>query len=224
MLTDTMLVARSGNSKTGPIPVTYRTTRTCPTACPFLPTNGGGCYASGRIFALADRGARDVTAEDARTTLAKREAGARYMRDRVSGDLVTAEGTFDWDYLVAIAKYARDAGLTVFGYTHAWRLLTKRDVARIRKTGYVLNASCETEADVRAATKLGLPTVLVGNEWTEGAMLGPRRVVTCLAQTRDTDCASCGLCASPDRAAVVRFEVHGPARGRARTTLAALAA
>jgi hypothetical protein len=223
VLTDTKLVAQSGNSKTGPIPVTYRTDATCPTTCPLLPTNGGGCYASGRLFALARKWTDDITFEEAVAVLNRAPRNATLLRDRVVGDLVTADGEFDWQYIETITAAAQAVGLKPFGYTHAWRLLTAADVQRIKALGYALNASCETEQDVLDATALGLPTVLAGDSWTDGQMIGERRVVTCLETTRNLNCAACGLCAT-DRAAVVRFPVHGSARGRARNTLAALVA
>ena len=41
------ITARSRNEKTGPIPVTTTTAKTCPTSCPFNHKNDGGCYAYG---------------------------------------------------------------------------------------------------------------------------------------------------------------------------------
>lgn len=213
-LTNVHIVAQSGNAKTGVMPVTYRTAETCPTTCPFLPRNlggAGGCYGTGRIFGIAGKYATSMSTADAISKLARAPKGARYMRDRVVGDVVTPTGEFDAPYVAAIAHVAETAGLKVFGYTHAWPMFTADDVQMIKVSGYVMNASCETENDVRVAVSLGMPTVIAGDSWTDGDIVGGRRIVTCPAQTRDdVTCASCGLCAKPDRACTVRFLLHGP--------------
>lgn len=225
------VVARSGNSKTGPIPVTYRPMGTCEPTCAFLPSSedGGGCYGTGRIFALAGKYARDVSHDIAAGILARRDRAARFLRDRVVGDVVTSRGTIDHGYIAAVALLARDAALIPFGYTHAWRRMTREDVARIAASGYVLNASCETREDVRAAITLGLPVTIASDNVEDGEIITApgidgapvsRRIVTCPAQTReDTSCASCGLCARPNRAACVRFLIHGTARKRAAASV-----
>jgi hypothetical protein len=148
---------------------------------------------------------------------------ATILRDRIVGDLVTPEGTFDWEYLLELAWAARNEGLTPFGYSHAWRMLGPDDVATIKESGYVLNASCETEQDVIDATALGLPVVLTGDHWVEGSKIAKRRVMTCPAQTEpDTTCSTCKLCSLPNRNTVIRFLIHGPTRRKARATIAAL--
>ena len=44
-MTHYQLTKVSGNSKTGPIPVSTSSKSTCPKACPFRRDNEGGCYA-----------------------------------------------------------------------------------------------------------------------------------------------------------------------------------
>jgi len=213
------IVAQSSNSKTGPIPVTYRGKDTCPTSCPFL---DNGCYGDGRIFALAHKFRQSITLDRARQILDKRKESARYLRDRVVGDILTPAGKVDWQYLTAISLLGRQAGLTVFGYTHAWKLLRKRDVSRLAKLGYVMNASCETEREVSRAVALGMPTVITNGEIPEGEIIAGKRMITCPAQVRDgITCATCGLCAKNDRTVVIRFIPHGPSRKRAERAIAA---
>lgn len=216
-MTNTHMVAMSGNTKTGPMPVTYRTADTCPTSCPFLPANQGGCYGSGRIFGIAAKYASELTVEKAASILARSPRGAKYLRDRVVGDVVANDGSFDITYVETIAGVARDAGLIPFGYTHHWGAMTADDVARTVTSGYVMNASCETADDITRAVSLGMPAVVTGDAWADGDVVAGRRIVTCPAQTRDdVDCSSCGLCAKPNRAATVRFLVHGPTKMAAR--------
>ena len=222
-LTDLQVVARSGNAKTGPIPVTYRPERTCEPTCPLL---RAGCYGTGRIFASAERHAKTVTRDDVAATLRKASPTARFLRDRVVGDVVTVDAsgvvTFDLQYVETIGELAADAGLRAFGYSHAWRRMSPADVAAVAASGYVLNASCETVGDVADAIALGLPATIANDDVAEGTIINDRRVVTCPAQTRDdVTCASCGLCARPERKSVVRFRIHGTARRKAAASVAA---
>lgn len=228
-LTNVHIVATSGNAKTGPMPVTYRPVQTCPRTCAFLPKSeggNGGCYGTGRIFGIASKYATAETSHaDAVAKLNRAPRGAKYMRDRVVGDIVAPDGTADVDYLTSIAAAAAAVDLTPFGYTHGFDLLTPGDVQRVAAAGYVLNASCETIEDVRRAVAKGLPaTIVAGPELEDGTEVrthdGMRRVVTCPAQTReDVSCASCGLCAKPRRAAVVRFLPHGTAVRQAEASI-----
>jgi hypothetical protein len=222
LLADVHLTARSGNAKTGDIPVTYRPMTTCEPTCPFLPTGAvGGCYGTGRIFGMAAKYAATVTLDSLRAKLSKRNPAARFMRDRVVGDVINPDGTIAHGYIRAIAIVAREASLIPFGYTHAWRRMTSDDVRTIADTGYVMNASCESREDVRHAVSLGMPTVIASDIVEDGETFTrpdgvTLRVVTCPAQTReDVTCASCGLCARADRRAVVRFNIHGTAKRRA---------
>lgn len=237
------VTAQSGNAKTGPIPVTYRPVTTCAHDCAFLPTSHaeqlvregkrsadlptiGGCYGTGRIFGMAGKYAATVSRESIRAKLANAPRSARYLRDRVVGDVVDESGEIDHAYIEAIADLATEADLVPFGYTHAWRKMTRDDVDRIADAGYVMNASCETRDDVRQAIDLGMPVTIASDIVEDGETFTrpdgkTLRVVTCPAQTREgTTCASCGLCAKPERAAVVRFEIHGTARKRAAQTVA----
>lgn len=212
-----LLVARSSNTKTGNIPVTYLGRETCPSSCPFLLN---GCYGDGRIFALAHKLARALSLSEARAILAKRDKSAKYLRDRVVGDLVTATGKFNIRHVRDIARLAREHALVPFGYTHAWRTMTRQDVTDVKAAGYVLNASCETLDDVRQAIEIGMPTVITNDDVREGSIVDGMRVITCPAQTRDNvSCATCGLCAKPDRKVVIRFLVHGPSKVRARSAV-----
>ena len=222
MIESVHVVADSGNSKTGRIPVTHRPMTTCPSTCPFLPTGPvGGCYATGRIFGMADRYSGSITLDDAVARVRKgMHAGARYLRDRVAGDVVTAAGRLDRAYVAAITTVATSNGLTPFGYTHAWRTFTPADRAWLQSSGYVMNASTETPAGAARAVRLGMPTVIANGIVPEGTMIEGKRVVTCPAQTRDdVSCASCGLCAKPNRSCIIRFMPHGSAVRKAERAI-----
>lgn len=226
IIQDVHLVAASANRKTGPIPVTSRPMKTCPTDCPFLPTGEqGGCYGTGRMFASAQRHSRDLGVEEAtwRVRLGK-DAEARILRDRVVGDVLGPDGKLDRSYVEAIAKVATDNGLTAFGYTHAWRHFGLDELAWLRRqlrAGYVMNLSTETRAGIRRAALTGLPVVVVNDQIAEGEIVAGRRVVTCPNETRGVTCNDCRLCANPKRTSIIRFHPHGIAVNRARAAVGA---
>lgn len=221
---DVHVIAKSGNRKTGSIPVTYRPMTTCPTDCPFLPTGTiGGCYGTGRLFGMAAKHSGKIDVESAtwKVRLGK-ERGARYLRDRVVGDVVTPEGTLDREYIAGITQVALANKLVPFGYTHAWKQFTEQDMSFLLDSGYVMNASTETHEDAERAIAAGMQAVIVDDDTPEGSIVAGRRLVTCPAEVRDdVSCASCGLCAKPNRTVLIRFTTHGIARAKARRAVAA---
>jgi len=207
----------SGNAKTGPIGVSYRSEDTCPDTCPFL---RNGCYGTGRLWGMANKASRGMTVGQIIDAMRKASRkGARIFRDRVLGDIAGPDGL---DYVHAIAYAARQADVVPFGYTHAWRTLSASDVADMRASGYVMNASCETVEDIRKAVELGLDTVLVNDDIADGTKVAGRTVVQCPEQTgRVSSCAECGICARPGRRNVIRFAIHGTGKRKATAAVAA---
>lgn len=201
----------SGNTKTGPMGVSYRAESTCPTDCAFYRS---GCYGTGRLWGYANRASLGMSLTAATDAIRKASRkGARYFRDRVLGDIALPDGTADVGYLLTIAAACEPVGVKPYGYTHAWRRMSRADVDQVRASGYALNASCETVEDITAAVELGLDPVLVNDNIPEGARIAGRKVVTCPEQTgRVENCATCGICAQTDRRNVIRFQVHGTAK------------
>lgn len=221
VLTDVVVSAKSSNPKTGPMPTISRPIETtCPTTCAFLPKALGGngkCYANGRINGITKKFSADMSVSAIVAKINKGKAkGARYLRDRVVGDII-APGTArdattevaDLDYVLAVADIAQQTGVTAFGYTHAYDLLSDVDVLAIAASGYVMNASCNTVEDIERAVAMGLPTTYAGDDLADGDVIAGRRILTCPEQTgKAPDCATCGLCAKPNRAATIRFLLH----------------
>lgn len=219
-LTDVVISARSANAKTGPMPTISRPIElSCPSSCPMLPRALGGngqCYQNGRGNGTVRKFARDFSVEEAAAKINGGKAkDARYIRDRVGGDIMTAgpldpDAVPDLDYLASVQAVAELTELTAYGYSHAWAQLSPQDVP----AGYVLNASTNTTAELRSAVDAGWPTTIASDDTDEifdGAVIGGRRVITCPEQTgRAADCASCGLCAkgTDARAVTVRFRIH----------------
>lgn len=200
----TMVTLRSSNKKTGPMAVTSREQRSCPVGCPFY---SNGCYATGRIFAMPRKHGRpDVEAVRALVD----HPLPHGLRLNVSGDFLAEDGSPDLEYIDACNAVA-DAhpGKTIIAYTHAWRELD-RSLFRFN-----VNASCETEEDVRAAYAAGWQAVIVNGEL--GSDIDGHRVVRCPAETRDeVTCASCGACGADTRTRpVISFTAHGAGKGRA---------
>lgn len=221
------LTPASGNRKTGPIPVSSRPDDTCPRDCPFLPTGPtGGCYGTGYLFGSARKYSTDTTVEAATEKLKKGVLkSARYLRDRVVGDVVAPDGAVDTAYITGIAAVAKANDLIPFGYTHAWDRFTPEDIQLLDQVGYVMNASTETLTDAARAIRLGLPAVIVDDDTPDGTMVAGKRLITCPAETRDSvTCASCGLCAKPlsDRMALIRFRPHGNVKKKARAAIASM--
>jgi hypothetical protein len=223
MKTMLVLTPKSRNRKTGPIPVTSRPMSTCPTSCPFLPGGEfGGCYGSGRIAHHADTWSVVHDVESLTDGLGMSPRSARYLRDRVVGDIVNVDGTIDMDHIRVVSQAASNVGLIPFGYTHAWRSLTDAQIVEVKSLGYVLSASCETEADVAEAVSRGLDAAIASDLVEEGLTIGGKRVVTCPQMTPEgITCADCGLCAKPGRRAVIRFLIHGAGSAKARAAVRA---
>jgi hypothetical protein len=139
----------------------------------------------------------------------------KYIRDRVVGDIVIdpageqGEPTVDLDYVLTVADIAREVDMVAYGYTHAYDMLSETDVLAIAASGYVMNGSGNSVEDVERILAMGLPATIADSDIPEGTMIAGKRVVTCPEQTgRARSCADCGLCAKPDRAAIVRFLLH----------------
>lgn len=221
MLTDVVITPVSGNAKTGPIAVTGRDRESCPVTCTFNPRNPdgvGGCYTAGRIDAYYARNKRDWTDVEAKEALT--QAKSDRLRDRVDGDVLTG-GEIDREYLVTLTTAAQSAGFRwIWGYTHV-EDVTAADVPE----GYVMNASCETEADVVRAAERGLPACLASHQYVHGDRIAGRPVVQCPATRAEAiNCGNCGgsagpICARKDRTAVVLFPLHGSGAKKAAASI-----
>ena len=227
------VTARSGNTKTGPIPVTSRGQWSCPTSCPFM---GSGCYGENHrigggstLFQVAEEAERTWTTESLAVAMSQSDRPRKgqvrqrmIVRDREVGDVLDEDGEVDHEYLQMVTDAAHMVGRRPFGYTHVPGL-TADDVP----DGYVMNASCETPEQVADAHRRGLPAVIVGDH--DGLALADpeHRYAACPAESRDITCAECGLCAQPGRmkfphrAAVIVFEPHGAQRRKARAAVEA---
>jgi hypothetical protein len=207
------LTLKSGNEKTGPIPVSTSSANTCPDACPL---KAGGCYAKGwplvRHWAKVSDGAAGGTLD---TFVGEVEAlpAGQLWRHNQAGDLPGEDDAIDGSALLKIVR--ANVGKRGFTYTH--KPMTRdnaRHVAHANRHGFMINLSADNlaEADELAALAIAPVVAILPSDTTAAHVLTPqgRRVVVCPAQRKDDiTCAKCQLCAKGDRATIVGFLAHG---------------
>ena len=208
-MTKVRLVAVSGNTKTGPIPVSTTERASCPTTCPFK----GVCYEE--YHYLKSSWSRvEHTGMDWSDFVSKVRAlpKKQLWRHNEAGDLPGFAGTINRAAVRALVS--ANKGKRGFTYTH--HKLTPANLKTITDAiagGFTINISCETQEQVDHARSLGLPAVLVvkrnhtvgKNATTPGG--APLRI--CPAVTSDMTCARCGICQRADRQTVIVFPAHG---------------
>lgn len=218
------LISKSGNAKTGPIPVSYSDRSTCPRSCPFL---GNGCYAEG--WPLRDHWdkvpERGVSWARFCSQVSELPSG-QLWRHNGAGDLPRRGRTIDALKLARLV--AANAGKRGFTYTH--HALTPANRAALSDAnlrGFTVNVSCESLEQVDNIG-LALPTVVVLPSLAKGER-EPKvtrtpagiRVVSCPAQYRDTSCAECKLCADSQRTYAIGFRAHGIGTKKVAAVIAA---
>ena len=204
-------IERSNNRKTGAVSATYAPSATCPQACPF---RGAGCYGEHGPTALHLARINEQAASMSPAQIAQAEAtaiaelsGKRPLRLHVVGDCATDDCAMT--VAEACAAYARRDGSPVWTYTHAWRDVDVRSWG-----GISVLASCETVADVIAATERGYAGSVTG----PGLVAPGHTAIRCPAEYRDTRCVDCLLCCRAERLRdskrVIVFTPHGSGKQR----------
>lgn len=133
---------------------------TCPLTCQFHPDRPDAgparCYATVGPTGIAQRNALGMDGETARARLlAHYAAGIRLIRLNVAGDVVTASGELDREYLTALWEVARampDA--QIWAYTHAWREFGPLDIAQV-PGNVALLASVDNPGEIWEAIERG---------------------------------------------------------------------
>lgn len=221
MATLTHFVRKSGNDKTGPIPVTTTERATCWKGCALY---GAGCYADGGPLAMHWRAVSSgERAWSWREMLAAIKAlpPGQVWRHNQAGDLPGKSGTINPGELRQLV--AANKGRSGFTYTH--KPPTAKNLALIgeaNSNGFTVNLSANSPAHADQLSVHGLPVVAIIPDDGARRPTTPkgRRIVPCLAQLRpDINCGNCGkgkpLCARPDRSYVVGFYPHGFRKGKA---------
>jgi hypothetical protein len=214
------LTMKSGNKKTGPIPVSTTTALTCPPACPFNRANEGGCYADGGPLRIQwDRvtsGKAGMDWDNFVRAVSDLPDG-QLWRHNQAGDLPGNGDTIDADALARLVT--ANTGKRGFTYTH--KPMTPENMAAVQSanaSGFVINLSGNnlSHADELADLSIGPVVTVLPADQTENTVTPKgRKVVVCPAtQREDVSCMTCGLCARL-RDAIVGFPAHGAAHKKA---------
>ena len=218
---NTALTLKSGNDKTGPIPVSTTARGSCPTTCALA--GEGGCYAEAGYYTrlhwdAVTAGTRGLPEVDFIAAVRKLKPGSRF-RHNVAGDLWHVGGAIRGDLLRMLAEAASH----LKGWTYTHHLRTGANLAAIRsaiRRGFTVNLSTEVRSDAARFAKRGLPVVCIVPEGSPAKFEHDGVTFRQCPATFDgspTQCSSCGggipLCARADRDFVVTFPVHG---GRAK--------
>jgi hypothetical protein len=208
------ITPRSGNAKTGPIPVTTTERASCPTTCPFYDR---GCYAKSGPLALHWRKVSDGergTDWQGLTKFVRSLPERQLWRHNQAGDLPHINGQINGSLLGDLVR--ANKGRRGFTYTHH-KLdvgLNTWYIATANQLGFTVNVSTESKDDAVSSFRKGLPTVVVvPSDHADSDVVDGVKFVTCPAQTNDTmTCAECGLCSQAERQCVVMFKAHGNAK------------
>ena len=207
----THLTLKSGNAKTGPIPVSTSPSSTCPDACPFKLQ---GCYAKSGPLAIhwskVSAGLRGLQWTEFLSVVRSFSAG-QLWRHNQAGDL---PGDGDKIDRVALAQLVKaSAGKRGFTYTH--KPATSANLRAIRsanRAGFVINLSANSIQHADTLSKLGLPVAAVVPQNSPDRFVTPagNKVVVCPAQrVAGISCDKCRLCAKGDRSFIIGFRPHG---------------
>jgi hypothetical protein len=203
---------KSGNQKTGMMPVSTSHRGTCPDACPF---KSKGCYAKSGPLAFhwskVTAGERGSEWKEFLSKVREIPVGALWRHNQ-AGDLVGKNNRINAVALRSLTL--ANKGKRGYSYTHY--PLTSANVKALRAAndnGFTVNVSTNHIGEVDKAMESGLPVVTVLPFGTEGRIIateGGNKVLVCPATLgREITCQNCGLCQKRDRSFAIGFIAHG---------------
>ena len=220
------LTLRSGNRKTGPIPVGTSHKGTCPSTCPLAQA---GCYAeSGRLgmfWSRVSRGDIGVTWRDFLSLVRAIRPGSLWRHNQ-AGDLPGKGTRIDAGKLLSLAQASAHAR----GFTYTHYPLTGENgehngeaILSALRLGFTVNLSADSLAQADALKRSGLPVVVTLPSSVNGAETPTLRTLegntvtvcpaTYLADGAGSTCAECELCFRAGRRSIVGFPAHGNGKG-----------
>ena len=213
----------SSNSKTGAIPVTVSSRKTCPPSCPLLKN---GCYADGYYTQLhwdkVTNGERGVGWNDFINSI-KSLPKKILWRHNVSGDLVGDNNIINVQALKDLVQANKNK--SGFTYTH-YPMDNDNNIQAVKmanNNGFTVNLSANNlkQADDYKALDVAPVVVVVAEDCDKvGYTEKGNKIVICPAQTSDkVTCSSCGLCQNSKRDYIIGFRVHGTYTKKARLSL-----
>lgn len=203
------LSLKSGNAKTGPIPVSTTERASCPADCAMR----AECYAASGPLALhwsaVSAGTRGTDWDAFCASVAALPDG-QLWRHNQAGDLPQQDGTVDAYRLGQLVQ--ANQGKRGFTYSHHRDAESINWIRHANAWGFTVNLSANNlaDADTLADYDAG-PVVVVLPSDTRANTVTPkgRPVVVCPATQRDdVSCATCQLC-SRQRKTIVGFPAHG---------------
>lgn len=207
------LTRRSGNAKTGPIPVSITEEASCPVSCPLRER---GCYA--RAFPLALHWRRVARAAGATWAQFLREVNAllsgQLWRHNQAGDLPGDGSAIDGQELGELVAVNERRHLRGFTYTHypiGATGIAAQNLAVIRDAnarGFTINISTNNREEAAAVRRdypdLPVVTILPVDPGEAGdIVICPNHL------NRAITCDLCELCSVADRGFVIGFPAHG---------------
>jgi hypothetical protein len=225
----TLFTRVSGNSKTGPIPVSMSPKSTCPDTCPL---KAGGCYAAGGPINLhwtrLSTGKAGILWAAFLSSVKALHRG-QLWRHNQAGDLPGDNVTIDRKALGQLVD--ANKGKRGFTYTHKPTLEGEAEPSTIASNriaiseanamGFTVNLSADnlTEADELAKLEIGpVVTLLPATQSTNTVTPDGRKVVVCPATNRENvSCATCQLCQKVNRSHIIGFPAHGFSTKKANT-------
>jgi hypothetical protein len=213
----------SRNSKTGPIPVSTSTAKTCPDACPL---KKAGCYADGGPLAIVWRKVTEglgLSWDEFAGKVKALPKGALWRHNQ-AGDLAGHADTIDGDMLHQLV--AANRGKRGFTYTH--KPMTPGNAESVKHantSGFTINLSANNPAHADRLADMGIApvvTILPADQLTAMQTPSGRKIAICPAVLSDrVNCANCGLCQNVNRKAIIGFPAHGASKRKASAIAAA---
>ena len=229
------ITKKSSNAKTGRMPVTTTESSSCPSTCPHI---DGNCYAKSG-FHLRQHWSKVTSHERGGSwsdlcNYIRTLKPNQLWRHNQAGDLpyvrIATQNSFQELITLPLLKDLVDANKSsgAKGYTYSHHVLNTHNAEAIKysnRNGFTVNASCESMTQADDAIAQGIPAVVVVDNSKPVPARTPAgtKVVVCPAQTRDTNCVDCGLCAQAKRTCVVAFLAHGNRANKLNKTLEAIA-
>ena len=213
----------SGNTKTGPMPVSTSNSTTCPDACPI---KAKGCYAKygpvGMHWRKLDNGESKNAVEWPQfIRQVKALSNNALWRHNQAGDLNGVNDAIDNTALEQLVWANR--GKRGFTYTHYpvldeqsnYSIHNRNCIGNANMRGFTVNMSANdvNHADKIKSFKVG-PVVVIMPRDAEKVSYTPagNKVVICPAENTDkVNCVKCGLCQDAKRDYIIGFRAHGTA-------------
>ena len=206
-------VKKSGNKKTGFMPVTYNSRLSCPDSCIF---KNNGCYADNYHTRLnwdkVTSGERGGSFKELLNNIKALKPGTIW-RACVAGDIPSnKKGEISRTYIKGITE--ANQGLKGYTYTHN-RLDIGENISLLKtanKKGFTVNISTETEAAADNAVLNNLPAVIVVKSTEKRRSWytkNKNKILVCPAQTNGVNCIDCQLCQHRPKNLIIAFLAHG---------------